>query len=124
LALAAALTGAGVLATFVVATSPIDPVPLMLPEFQAGLANRKLECIEKLGEGGLEGPEDIAVAADGSVLATTRNGWVKKVWPGHNARVDDWQYVGGYPCGLALGIHGEVLVCDPTQVGFMLQCSK
>lgn len=121
--LATTFTAAGILATFMVATSPIDPVPLVLPEFQPGPPNRKLECIQKLGEGWLVGPEDIAVAYDGSLLATTRDGWVKKVWPGDNGRVEDWRYVGGYPCGLALGIHGEVLVCDPMQVGFILQHS-
>jgi hypothetical protein len=29
--------------------------------------------------------------------------------------VHNWKHVGGYPCGLALGVHGEILVADPVR---------
>lgn len=102
--------------TFVVATSPIDPIPLVLPRHTIPWVreNRKLECVEKLGEGLVLGPEDVVVARDGSLVVATRDGWVKKVWP-RNGTVENWKRVGGYPCGLALGVHGEILVADPLQ---------
>lgn len=105
-----------VFAAFVVLSSPIDPVPLVLPEFRYGSSSTgKLECVEKLGAGLILGPEDVVLAADGStLLVTTRDGWVKKVFPNNNS-VLDWRYVGGYPCGLALGVDGEVLVADPVR---------
>lgn len=103
-------------AAFVVTSSPIDdPVPLVLPRFHRPRNAGKLECVEKLGEGLVQGPEDVVVAADGTtLLVSTRDGWVKKVWSS-NGSVLDWRRVGGYPCGLALGVHGEILVADPVR---------
>jgi hypothetical protein len=112
--LATACTLAALFAAFVVTSSPIDPIPLVLPRYlSSGTENRRLECVEKLGEGHIVGPEDVVTARDGSLLVTTRDGWVKKVWS--NGTVHNWKHVGGYPCGLALGVHGEILVADPVR---------
>ncbi|KAG0560747.1 hypothetical protein KC19_9G009800 [Ceratodon purpureus] len=111
---ATACTMAAIFAAFVVTSSPIDPVALVLPRYLAsGTENRKLECVEKLGEGLVQGPEDVVEARDGSLVVTTRDGWVKKVWS--NGTVQSWKHVGGYPCGLALGVHGEIIVADPVR---------
>jgi len=104
-------------AAFVVTSSPIDPIPLLLPRFHrpARVSPGKLGCVEKLGEGLVQGPEDVVLTADGTtLLVTTRDGWVKKVFAG-NGSVVNWRQVGGYPCGLAIGVHGEVLVADPVR---------
>lgn len=105
---------AAILVAFMMTTSPIDPIPLVLPRYLASSSeNRMLECVEKLGEGLVHGPEDVVMAGDGSLVVTTRDGWVKKVWS--NGTVQNWKHVGGYPCGLALGVHGEILVADPVR---------
>jgi len=113
IATACALTA--LFAFFVVTNSPIDPIPLVLPRFHRPRNHGKLECVVKLGEGQLQGPEDVVLAADGTaLLVTTRDGWVKKVFQS-NGSVLNWRHVGGYPCGLALGVRGEILVADPVR---------
>jgi hypothetical protein len=100
--------------------SPPDfsPAP-MLPEYSYGpVASasqheaRVLTASERVGEGQLPGPEDLAYDAAGGWLYTgCSDGWVRRVSvPGGD--VEDWVHTGGRPLGVVLGTDGELVVAD------------
>lgn len=83
--------------------------------------NHVLSVSERVGEGLLFGPEDLAYDADRGLLFTgCDDGWIKTV----NLRDDDddylkvenWTFVGGRPLGLALAKDGSLVVAEPYQV--------
>nr|CAB3500261.1 unnamed protein product [Digitaria exilis] len=73
---------------------------------------RVLDHIERLGEGKLPRPEDLAYDAAGGWLYTgCADGWVRRVSvPGGD--VEDWVRTGGRPLGLVLAADGGLLVAD------------
>ncbi|XP_039133319.1 protein STRICTOSIDINE SYNTHASE-LIKE 5-like [Dioscorea cayenensis subsp. rotundata] len=82
--------------------------------------NHVLSVSERVGEGLLFGPEDLAYDADRGLLFTgCDDGWIKTV----NLRDDDddylkvenWTFVGGRPLGLALAKDGSLVVAEPYQ---------
>eukprot|EP01018_Ginkgo_biloba_P026520 Gb_28924 [translate_table: standard] len=104
----------------VVRDSVIDPWPTLLPfpppRLQGIYApNTALHGIEKIGEGLLPGPEDLAIDSKNGYLYTgCGDGWIKRVSVA-DGKVENWTYVGGRPLGLVMGNHGELLVCEPFQ---------
>ncbi|KAH9289364.1 hypothetical protein KI387_033481, partial [Taxus chinensis] len=104
--------------------SPLDPahIDLPLPSERVGVLafNDKLRSAYKVGYGQVLGPEDLAVDSEGRLYTACADGWVKRVSFVNNdthssLQVEKWAYVGGRPLGVALGLHGELLVCDPDQ---------
>eukprot|EP00249_Psilotum_nudum_P008177 c21094_g1_i1 orf=107-1186(+) len=96
--------------------SPMDADVLVLPPLRSAegpfASNSLLQRVERLGEGLVDGPEDIAVDERGIIYTATRDGWIKRMWP--NGSWESWMHVGGRPLGLSIGAHGEILVCEPT----------
>eukprot|EP00249_Psilotum_nudum_P035131 c55186_g1_i1 orf=206-1330(-) len=96
--------------------SGIDPLPTALPRppKREGVyaRNEILQKIVRIGEGYLPFPEDIAVDKDGNLYTGCADGWVKKVRI--DGSVENWTRVGGRPLGLVYGLHGELLVCEPS----------
>lgn len=94
---------------------PIDPVawePPDSPGYEGGHAvNSKLADLELLSIGDRHGPEDVAVARDGTVYAGTEDGAVL-VWPPGARDFDRVIETAGRPLGLALDGQGRLLVAD------------
>lgn len=75
---------------------------------------RVLGASERIGEGLLLGPEDLAYDAEGGYLyATCYDGWIRRVGlKEKELKVEDWAYVGGRPLGLALRPDGSLVVAE------------
>ncbi|RZC23366.1 protein STRICTOSIDINE SYNTHASE-LIKE 5-like [Glycine soja] len=71
---------------------------------------------EAMGEGHLEGPEDLAYDAAARVVYTgCEDGWIKRVTVNDSvldSAVEDWVNTGGRPLGLTLKPNGELIVAD------------
>ncbi|CAL4923620.1 unnamed protein product [Urochloa decumbens] len=100
--------------------NPADfsPAP-MPPEYSFGPVMssprhdaRALERSERVGEGRLPGPEDLAYDADGGWLYTgCADGWIRRVSvPGGD--VEDWVQTGGRPLGVVLAADGGLIVAN------------
>lgn len=114
-AAAAAVLAAAVaaLAGHVALNSPVQPVPSPRPP-PTPPPNNLLQRLEKLGEGALDGPEDVYVdaAAGGALYTATRDGWLQRMHPG-NGSWERWRFVGGTGLlGVAPSADGSMLVCD------------
>ncbi|KAM3403125.1 hypothetical protein ACQJBY_006717 [Aegilops geniculata] len=100
--------------------SPKDFSPAELPpehSFGADVSAprhdaRVLAASERVGEGLLPGPEDLAYDAAGGWLYTgCADGWVRRVSvPGGD--VEDWASTGGRPLGVVLAGDGGIVVAD------------
>uniref|UniRef100_A0A3B5YX49 Strictosidine synthase conserved region domain-containing protein n=2 Tax=Triticum aestivum TaxID=4565 RepID=A0A3B5YX49_WHEAT len=100
--------------------SPKDFSPAELPpehSFGADVSAprhdaRVLAASERIGEGLLPGPEDLAYDAAGGWLYTgCADGWVRRVSvPGGD--VEGWAYTGGRPLGVVLAGDGGIVVAD------------
>ncbi|CAA6666749.1 unnamed protein product [Spirodela intermedia] len=101
----------------------LDPAPLpggssdqtsSVPEIHSGI----LKASEKVGEGLLPGPEDLAYdAASGFLYTGCDDGWIRRIKlrkEGETAKegVEDWAYVGGRPLGIAFGPDKQLLVAS------------
>ncbi|KAH6807993.1 Calcium-dependent phosphotriesterase superfamily protein [Perilla frutescens var. frutescens] len=86
--------------------------PLKVPKRN----NRFLEGSEKIGEGKLVSPEDIAYDPKAGVVYTGgEDGWISRVTLNDSAAdsvVEKWVNTGGRPLGIAHGLHGELIVAD------------
>ncbi|MQM18927.1 hypothetical protein Taro_051930 [Colocasia esculenta] len=79
-----------------------------------------LRASDRVGEGLLPGPEDLAYdPSTGFLYASCRDGWVRRVQLGDlegespaAAAVEDWAYVGGRPLGVAFGPGKQLVVAD------------
>ncbi|KAH9291554.1 hypothetical protein KI387_043254, partial [Taxus chinensis] len=93
---------------------PIDLVPTLEKNYGIGF-----EKVEKIGFGLLPSPEDLAVDREKkSFLTGCGDDWIKRVWidgKGDKQRVENWEFVGGRPLGVALGPNQELIVCELTQ---------
>lgn len=79
---------------------------------------RQAQAVEKLGEGKLQGPEDVYVDGDGTLYTATRDGWIKRMLA-NGSDFEDWMLGGGGALlGLALARDDpeRVLVCDADKV--------
>ncbi|GJM91359.1 hypothetical protein PR202_ga07722 [Eleusine coracana subsp. coracana] len=95
-----------------------SPAP-MPPEYSYGPVvtaprheARVLQASERVGEGRLPGPEDLAYDAAGGWLYTgCADRWVRRVSvPGGD--VEDWARTGGRPLGVVLAADGGLVVAD------------
>lgn len=86
--------------------------PLLIPKRN----NRLLEGSEKIGEGKLVAPEDVAYDPEAGVVYTGgEDGWISRVTLNDSAAdsvVEKWVNTGGRPLGIAHGLHGELIVAD------------
>lgn len=101
-------------AIWVVAPSPIDPVawqppqaPSMTGRFEP---NQALQKSDLLALGEVYGPEDVAVDSQGIVYGGTQDGKIVRVYP--NGNVETWVETGGRPLGLHFDQAGNLIVCD------------
>ena len=112
----------------VVLYSPRDfsPAP-MPPEYSYGPdvsaprhERRALQHSERVGEGRLPGPEDLAYDGAGGWLYTgCADGWVRRVSvPGGD--VEDWVRTGGRPLGVVLASDGALIVADANIVSLFI----
>ncbi|XP_078442376.1 protein STRICTOSIDINE SYNTHASE-LIKE 6-like [Wolffia australiana] len=74
---------------------------ITVPNVRSGI----LKISEKIGEGVLRGPEDLAYDATSGFLYTgCEDGWIRRVDLNTKEQtVEDWAFIGGRPLGLAFG---------------------
>lgn len=102
------------LALWPVPAEPVAWAPPPSPGFTgAFLPNHDLAAAELLDAGG-EGPEDVAVAPDGTVFTGLLDGRVVRLAPGDPQPVTFAQ-TGGRPLGLRFGGDGRLLVADSVR---------
>eukprot|EP00268_Persea_americana_P036798 TRINITY_DN3632_c0_g1_i1.p1 TRINITY_DN3632_c0_g1~~TRINITY_DN3632_c0_g1_i1.p1 ORF type:complete len:411 (-),score=71.43 TRINITY_DN3632_c0_g1_i1:419-1585(-) len=115
------VVGPVVLAVLLFRADRFDPAPI--PDHSpwssraVPMSNRHILAVsERLGDGLLPGPEDLAYDADEGVIYTgCVDGWIKKVAvAGEEATVtvENWAYVGGRPLGVALGVDKQLIVAE------------
>lgn len=104
-----------------------SPAP-MPPEYSYGAPvsaprhePRALAASERVGEGRLPAPEDLAYDAAGGWLYTScGDGWVRRVSVS-SGDVEDWARTGGRPLGVALTADGGLVVADSDIVSTLDQ---
>ncbi|KAL5984196.1 Strictosidine synthase [Asimina triloba] len=80
-----------------------------------------LRFSERLGDGLLPGPEDLAYDAEAGVIYTgCRDGWIKKVSVTDEGgtkqiSVENWANVGGRPLGIAIGADKQLFIADANR---------
>ncbi|KAJ4963520.1 hypothetical protein NE237_023459 [Protea cynaroides] len=103
-----------------------DPAPLpdyvlsrSPPILPPKLYDRFLEFAERIGEGLLIGPEDLAYDAEtGFIYTGCSDGWIKRLYVAdtaddkEKAKVENWAFTGGRPLGLAFGPDKQLIVAD------------
>lgn len=107
--------------------SELDPASLpgdyndktvSVPEVHSGV----LEASEKVGEGLLPGPEDLAYdAASGFLYTGCADGWIRRVKVPKEGETtweaaEDWAHVGGRPLGIAFGPDKQLFVASAYKV--------
>ncbi|OVA03005.1 Strictosidine synthase [Macleaya cordata] len=102
-----------------------------LPEFSLSWASvtvskhnsRLLNVSERVGDGLLPGPEDLAYDAESGFIYTgCDDGWIKRVklntdesGGADHVKVENWVYVGGRPLGLAFGPDKQLVVAESVK---------
>jgi sugar lactone lactonase YvrE len=103
----------GALAYLALAPSPIDPVawdPTPVREMTGALApNARLSTAELIGQGLIDGPEDVETDAQGRVYAGTNAGTIVRV---EHGKLEVWATTGGRPLGLDFAPDGALIVAD------------
>ncbi|KAK2991933.1 hypothetical protein RJ640_027824, partial [Escallonia rubra] len=118
----------GVLAPVAVAVllyqlDSFDPAPIpthelihRAPMFVPRRNGHMVQGMEKIGEGQLLAPEDIAYDPKSGVIYTgCVDGWVKRVSINESAAdsvVENWVNTGGRPLGIAIGQDNEIIIAD------------
>ncbi|CAL5018427.1 unnamed protein product [Urochloa decumbens] len=118
---AAVLAAIASLAIHVALNCPIDPVQSPPAPTSHYPRNNLLQRLEKLGEGLLNGPEDVYVdaVAGGVVYTATRDGWLHRMNP-YNRSWERWRFVGGTGLlGIAKCADGSMLICDAHNKGLL-----
>ncbi|XP_077246809.1 protein STRICTOSIDINE SYNTHASE-LIKE 5-like isoform X1 [Tasmannia lanceolata] len=115
------LVGPITIALLLFRAEEFDPVPIPNTSSRASLTvparnDRVLRSIERVGDGLLPGPEDLAYDAEAHVLYTgCGDGWIKRVTVSDSAessKVENWVHVGGRPLGLAFGPDKQLFVAN------------
>ncbi len=103
----------GALAYLAIKPSPIDPVawdPTPARELTGPLApNTRLAAAELIGQGQIDGPEDVETDAQGRVYAGTNAGTVVRV---EHGKIEVFADTGGRPLGLDFAPDGALIVAD------------
>ncbi len=101
------------LAYLAIKPAPIDPVawePSPVPAMTGPLApNAKLATAELIGQGQVDGPEDIETDAQGRVYAGTHAGTIVRVEAG---KITTFAETGGRPLGIDFAPDGALIVAD------------
>lgn len=70
-----------------------------------------LQSVTRLGEGMLNGPEDVCVDRNGVLYTATRDGWIKRLHK--NGTWENWKLIGGDTLlGITTTQENEIIVCD------------
>ncbi len=97
-----------------IAPAAVDPLaydPPPKPALTGPLApNDLLAKAQIIGQGKLDGPEDVALAPDGTIYCGNADGSIRKV--SLQGQVSTWLNTGGRPLGLAFDHAGNLIVCD------------
>lgn len=79
--------------------------------------NQKLESFEKLTMGGMSGPEAAVQSPDGSLIATSHEGWLIR-WDGDQIEGVPFIDVGGRPLGIDFDAQGNLWIAN-AYIGLM-----
>ncbi|XVE70724.1 hypothetical protein DITRI_Ditri10aG0093700 [Diplodiscus trichospermus] len=94
--------------------SPISPELLEQPpasSVSAPPSNNQLQRVTKLGEGLLEGPEDVAADENGTLYTATRDGWIRRLHT--NGSWENWKKLQSNTLlGITTSKGGGLIVCD------------
>jgi sugar lactone lactonase YvrE len=95
----------------------IDPLPWYPPQKPAMIGpyepNEDLEDAELFSGGLLNGPEDVAIDAQGRLYCGSADGLILRILS--DGRVEVFAETGGYPLGLDFDPEGNLIVCEPSQ---------
>ncbi len=94
---------------------PIEPVAWNTPE-TAGYSgpfapNHRLQKLRRINLDGHSGPEDMVVAAEGSLFIPTQKGTIFKYEP-QAGTLSEFANTGGHPLGMEFGTTGDLYVAD------------
>jgi sugar lactone lactonase YvrE len=95
---------------FMALPSPVDPAPFKPPNAPSVAPNTRLQRAELLGAGRLNGPEDIALDAQGRIYTGMHDGTICRLHP--DGRIETFADTGGRPLGLHFDAAGNLIVCD------------
>ncbi|KAJ8625690.1 hypothetical protein MRB53_034220 [Persea americana] len=113
---------AGLVAVLLFRTDGFDPAPL--PDYHSWFSSlpvparndHVLRGMERLADGHVAGPEDLAYSANGHHLYTgCADGWIKRLKLSETVEsvsVENWTYIGGRPIGLSIGADNQLIVAD------------
>lgn len=95
---------------------PIDPLayqPVAAPGLGGAFsANQRLRQAQRLGDGRVDGGEDVAVDAQGRLYTGTADGRILRLNPVSGAEPELFADTGGRPLGLHFDAQGELWVAD------------
>ncbi|WP_336367414.1 SMP-30/gluconolactonase/LRE family protein [Marinobacter sp. C2H3] len=102
---------------FLLSPSPVDSAAWQPPEAPAlsgPLApNERLQDADLLARGQVNGPEDVAIGADGLLYTGTADGRIVRIYP--DGHTDTWLNTGGRPLGMAFDRRGRLIVADADE---------
>tara|TARA_R110001592_G_scaffold309612_1_gene583932 strand:- start:779 stop:1888 length:1110 start_codon:yes stop_codon:yes gene_type:complete len=94
---------------------PVEPKAWQAPKAQGYTGpyaqNKKLANLDTLSLHGQQGPEDFALASDGTIATATHSGNILLLKPGAE-RFEPWINTGGRPLGIEFDTQGNLLVAD------------
>ncbi|CAL1390153.1 unnamed protein product [Linum trigynum] len=94
-------------------TSPISPDALHLPSLSGPQPNNELQKVSKIGEGVIDGPEDLFVDKDGVLYTVTRDGWIKRMRIHGDGSFENWMRIDSSAgLGITPSKDGGVLIAD------------
>jgi len=117
---ALALVG-GLVVAFVLARGPIDPAsydPPQPPPMAGALApNELLREAQRIADGKVAGPEDVAVDGEGRIYAGLADGRIVRVTLGEDGgeSLETFASTGGRPLGLHFDAAGHLVVADAVK---------
>ena len=116
----------GLVAVLLFRIDGLDPAPL--PDYHSWSSSlpvparndHVLRGVERLADGLVAGPEDLAPSANGHHLYTgCADGWIKRLKLSETVEsvsVENWTYIGGRPIGLSIGADNQLIVADAFKV--------
>lgn len=92
-----------------------DPVafkPEKVPPLEGAYSvNERLVKAERLADGKLNGPEDIAISPSGEIYTGSADGEIVRV--SRDGQVASFAKTGGHPLGMDFDAQGNLIVCEP-----------